>query len=146
MIWRRLFPCRPEQARHVRAFVRTMMQDLPLIDDAVAVVSELVNVAVTRNEGRPYFTSFIVEVQRYGRHGEHSRVTVYDCGPTGIPTFRERHNTAQDEPVPDTTDGLALLILHGLADAVGYWDGPHGTPTYPMRAEFPDHRLLDGGP
>ncbi|GII96871.1 hypothetical protein [Sinosporangium siamense] len=136
MMWRRLFPCRADQARRVREFVRCAMLDHPRVDDAVGAVSELVNTAVKRREGMPFFASFVVEVQQYGRHGEGSRITVYDCGPNGIPTYRQRHSSIVAGPVKGTADDLALQALHGLADAVRYWDASSGARTYPMSAEL----------
>ncbi|SDH83617.1 hypothetical protein SAMN05421505_12416 [Sinosporangium album] len=136
MVWRRLFPCRPDQVRRAREFVRCAMLDHPRVDDAVAAVSELANVAIARGGDRPFFASFIVEVQQYGRHGESSRVTVYDCGPSGIPTYRQRHSSVMARP-EDTANDLALRVLHGVADEVRYWDAPFGERTYPMSAEFP---------
>ncbi|WP_143020422.1 ATP-binding protein [Sinosporangium album] len=136
MVWRRLFPSRPDQARQARELVRCMLRGHDRAEDAEAVMSELVNAAVAHASGSPFFSSFIAEVQRFGTHGETLRVTVYHCGPTGIPTYRQRHSSISRRPIPGTADERCLLVIHALADAVGYWDAPPGTQTYPMSAEF----------
>ncbi|GII96944.1 hypothetical protein [Sinosporangium siamense] len=133
LVWRRLFPCRADCIRPTRAFVLYMTEGHPLADYAVIAVSELARLAVTRGADRPFFTSFVVEVKQFGPLAERLRLSVYDCGPRGIPTYRERHVTVIDRLPPGEVGDLGMELIHALPATTrrtrgcGFW------------AAFPQH-------
>lgn len=110
MVWRRTFLGRLDQVPPARHFVRFLLADSPWRDDAESVVSELAcNALRHTSSGQPH-GSFIVEVVRKAAT---IRVTVYDCGWGGIPTFK-RNSGSLDE------SGRGLLTVAALATKVGY--------------------------
>ncbi|GII93554.1 ATP-binding protein [Sinosporangium siamense] len=136
LVWRRLFPCRADQVRQARAFVRFMTYGHPLADYAEIAVSELARLAVTRGADRPFFTSFVVEVKQFGPQAERLRLSVYDSGPNGIPTHRERHISVLDQPPPREAGDLGMEVIHALPATVRYRDSYDGQPSYPVSIEF----------
>ncbi|MEU4403336.1 ATP-binding protein [Streptosporangium sp. NPDC023963] len=108
MTWRRTFPGRPGQVPEARRFVRFLLADSPLGQDAEQVVAELAANAVRHTaSGRPYGT-FVVEVVR---KPETTRVTVYDSGQGPVPTL--------PHPALLGESGRGLLLVTALASQVG---------------------------
>ncbi|MGS2640495.1 ATP-binding protein [Streptosporangium sp. LJ11] len=108
MTWRRTFPGRPSQVPEARRFVRFLLVDSPLGQDAEQVVAELAANAVRHTaSGRPYGT-FVVEVVR---RPEATRVTVHDSGQGPVP--------ALPRPALLGESGRGLLLVTALASQVG---------------------------
>ncbi|MER5647800.1 ATP-binding protein [Streptosporangium sp. NPDC002524] len=110
MIWRRTFPGRPDQASPARRFVRLLLDDSPYRDDAELIAAELISNALRHTaSGQPHGT-FVVEVTR---KPDMIRITVYDCGWGGTPTFKRRPNTTDES-------GRGLATVAAVASRFGY--------------------------
>ncbi|MEU4538665.1 ATP-binding protein [Streptosporangium sp. NPDC023825] len=106
---RRTFPGRPCQVPEARRFVRFLLADSPLGQDAEQVVAELAANAIRHTaSGRPY-GMFVVEVVR---EPEATRVTVYDSGQGAVP--------ALTHPAPLGEGGRGLSLVIAPASRVGY--------------------------
>ncbi|GAA2880124.1 ATP-binding protein [Streptosporangium fragile] len=112
MTWRRTFPGRPDQVPEARRFVRFLLADSPVRDDAEQVAAELAANAVRHTASGQARGTFIVEVLR---RATATRVTVYDCGWGPTPSF-----TRRDRPDALGEDGRGLPLVAALASQVGY--------------------------
>jgi anti-sigma regulatory factor (Ser/Thr protein kinase) len=107
----RTFAGSPEEIRNVRHFVRQLLEDCPVIDDVILLVSELATNAV-RHTASGRDGTFCVLVQAAdGR----ARVEVHDLGSDTAPAVR--HAGAPGE------SGAGLAVVETIAD---YW-GFHGS-------------------
>ncbi len=64
LVWRRIFPGRPDQASRAREFVAYLLTDLPNVDDAVLVTSEFVSNALRHTASARPDGKFLLEVRR----------------------------------------------------------------------------------
>jgi serine/threonine-protein kinase RsbW len=112
MVWRRVFPGVPEQARQAREFVRFLLDGFPDADDVVQAAAELVANAVTHTRSGGPGGSYMLEIRRW---------------PTGSSLALTDQGGSQ-EPSPGTDGelrehGYGLLTVRHLAT----WWGWHGT-------------------
>jgi serine/threonine-protein kinase RsbW len=114
MVWRRAFRGVREQARAAREFVRVLLADVAVVDDAVQVAGELVaNAVVHTRSGRPGGL-YVLEVCRW-RGG--ASVAVTDQGGPGEP----RLVTTQP-----AEHGNGMRAVAALASWWGWYGDPRG--------------------
>lgn len=123
MYWRREFPGRPEQVRHVRAFTAHLLADFPALDDVLLVLDELAVNAIRHTRSGDDGGRFTVDVSR-----DVAGVIVYvtDEGGPREPRLRNLAELAEG--------GRGLLTVDALA-ATWSWTG--GPKSRIIRATFP---------
>lgn len=120
MMWRRVYPGRPDQVGQVRSWVRAQCADTDDAEDAALIAVELVSNALLHTRSGEPGGWFGVEVSR----GHDLCIAVHDLGGRSVPAF-------------DTADGQGVLAEHGhglrvvaeLATQVGVEGDPVGGHT-----------------
>jgi len=119
--WRREFAGVPEEARRVRAFLRSLLGDCPFLDDVLLGVDELaVNTIRHTRSGRPG-GRFVVEVRRWrGEEAECEKVAVWvrDEGGPREPAIPDGDEFAEG--------GRGLLTLACTAESWGWFGDASG--------------------
>lgn len=77
LVWRRIFPGRPDQAGRAREFVAYLLTDLPNVDDAVLAASEFVSNALRHTASAMPGGKFLLEVRR---RSDRATIAVTDQG------------------------------------------------------------------
>ena len=109
----RVFPGRHDQVARARAFVRAVLGPVPVLDEAVLLVSELCANALLHTASGHGGT---FEVAIYPRPFS-VRVEVRDCGAAQAPGIRQPADTCAE-------DGRGLGLVELLADRWGH-SGDH---------------------
>ncbi|OLT29502.1 hypothetical protein BJF83_11480 [Nocardiopsis sp. CNR-923] len=112
---------RPEQLAFVRAFVADRLGDLPMVDDAVLLTSELATNAVQHTPSNLPEAGFGVLIEH--EHGHRVRVTVHDGG-----SFFDAPYVAH--PEPDAEHGRGLFLVDALATSWGSFVTLSGRKTW----------------
>ncbi|WP_344936196.1 ATP-binding protein [Sphaerisporangium flaviroseum] len=114
LLWRRVFPGRPEQASQARRFVRLVLAGAPIVEEAELIVSELAGNALRHTRSAPD-GFFVVEVTW---NATDVRIAVRDDGGSGVPRL------GGTEPSPDEEGGRGLVMVAALATRTGYDGSP----------------------
>ena len=115
---RRVFPGTLEEVANARAFVRQVIHDCPLADDAILLTSELCTNALQHSRSGNGGTFDVAVNNRPGW----LRIDVRDDGPVGTPG----PGTHEDRP----ENGRGLEIVASLAHSWGRYGDEHGNTVY----------------
>ncbi len=128
--WQQEFPGTPDQLGHLRAGLRTFMEDGPAIDDVALLVTELAANAIAHSaSGRPGGT-FAVRIRHVP--GDHVRAEVQDAG-----------SDWHGDIARSASDPHGLYLLLALAAACGT-DGSDRSRIVWFRLDEPADSACDG--
>ena len=117
LVWRRIFPGRPDQAGRAREFVAYLLTDLPNVDDAVLVTSEFVSNALRHTASARPDGRFLLEVRR---RSDRATIAVTDQGGANRPNIPALDDLSEC--------GRGLYTVRALATDLG-WTGDRTSRT-----------------
>jgi serine/threonine-protein kinase RsbW len=119
----RAYPGRTDQARHVRADLRAMLGECPIVDEVVLCISELAANAVVHSQSGYLDATFVVRAEIH--NGSYVWIEVEDQGGPWA------------EAAPDPSRGRGLDIIRALAADWGI-DGDYRSRVIWARINWPD--------
>ena len=134
--WARTFQGVPRQVSAARQFVRSLLGDSPLRDDAVVVVSELFTNALRHTDSGGPGGLVLVRVSRWPLG---VRVAVTDQGSPSQPVIRHPGPHRQAD-----TSGNGLYLVAGLSSQLEWRDGPSGRTICAVLGRAPSGQSADG--
>ena len=127
--WARAFPGTAEQVGAARRFTADLLMGLPLLDDALIVVSELITNAVLHTESGKPGGLVTVQVSRW-RHGV--RIAVTDQGSRGTPVICDPAAAGGL-----TGNGNGLWMVSCLASHLDWHDDASGRTVHAILGKLP---------